>query len=293
MNNTAEVKKSKTALALQKTLFGQEMSFAAREAYKLLRTNLLFSLPETEEGRGHVIGVTSSLRGEGKSTTTVNLAATLAEQGARVLVVEGDLRLPSLHKKLDIVPKPGLSNVLVSRSDPTPYLQTVQVGEINGIPVTFEVLAAGDIPPNPSELIGSNRMKRRMEQLAQNYHFILLDLPPVTAVTDALVASQMTDGIVMVVRNEHTDRGSLNEAMRQLRLVDAKLLGFVYTCAGTSSAGYKKYKYKYRYKYYKGYGYDYGYGYGYGDYEHHEHREHRKRRSHKKSNRQSEQETGK
>jgi len=199
------------------------------------------------EGRGRIVGLTSSLRGEGKSTTTINLASTLAEQGERVLVVEGDMRLPSLHKKMKISPKPGLSNVLVTRADPMPYIQTVEVACINDIPVTFDVLPAGDIPPNPSELIGSNRMKRRLELLASNYHFILLDLPPVTAVTDALVATKIVDGIIMVVRNEYADSGSLKEAMRQLKLVDAKMLGFVYTCANTASSGYRRKKYKYRY----------------------------------------------
>jgi len=234
-------------------MFGQKMTFAAKEAYKLLRTNLLFSLPETPEGRGHVIGITSSLRGEGKSTTTVNLASTLAEQGERVLIVEGDLRLPSLHKKMKISPKPGLSNILVTWEEPEPYLQTVEVGRVDDVPITFDVLAAGDIPPNPSELIGSDRMKRRLEQLAGDYHFILLDLPPVTAVTDALVATKLVDGVIMVVRNEHTDSASLKEAMRQLKLVEAKILGFVYTCAGGASTGYRK-KYKYRYyRYYNDY----------------------------------------
>jgi len=227
-------------------MFGQSMTFVAKEAYKLLRTNLLFSLPEKTEGRGYVIGVTSSLRGEGKSTTTVNLASTLAEQGERVLVVEGDLRLPSLHKKLKIVPKPGLSNTLAMRIDPAPFLQKVEVGSLNETKISFDVLPAGDIPPNPSELIGSSRMQQRLEKLSYSYSFILLDLPPVTAVTDALVATKLVDGVIMVVRNDYTDSYSLKEAMRQLQLVEAKVLGFVYTCAGSASNSYRK-KYKYRY----------------------------------------------
>lgn len=253
MSNIAENKRNNASQQLERTLFGKNLSFAAREAYKLLRTNLMFSLPEAVEGRGRIIGVTSSLRGEGKSTTTVNLASTLAEQGERVLVIEGDLRLPSLHKKLNIVPKPGLSNILVTRGDPTPYIQTVEVSRINDFAITFDVLAAGDIPPNPSELIGSSRMKRRIEQLATQYHFILIDLPPITAVTDALVATKIVDGIIMVVRNEVADTGSLKEAVRQMKLVDAKVLGFVYTCSNNNSSGYRK-KYKYRYYNYSHYG---------------------------------------
>lgn len=238
--------------------FGQSMSFAAKEAYKLLRTNLLFALPEPTEGRGYVIGVTSSLRGEGKSTTTLNLASTLAEQGARVLVVEADMRLPSLHKKVETIKtSPGLSNVLLTKEDPINYVQTVKVANQNEVEISFDVLPAGDIPPNPSELIGSNRMEHRIDTLAGMYNFVLLDLPPVTAVTDALVATSLVDGILMVVRNEYADSGSLKEAMRQLKLVEAKLLGFVYTCAGGSSGGYRnRYKYRYRYRYRYDNGYD-------------------------------------
>lgn len=236
----------------EQAMFGKNLSFAAREAYKLLRTNLLFALPEKPEGRGHVIGVTSSLRGEGKSTTIINLASTLAEQGERVLVVEGDLRLPSLHKKISVSPRPGLSNILVSRCDATTYIQSVKAGRINDTTIAFDVLTAGDIPPNPSELLGSNRMRKRLEQLTEIYSFVLIDLPPVTAVTDALIVTKLVDGVIMVVRNEYADSSSLKEAMRQLRMVDAKMLGFVYTCAGGSSGGYRK---KYKYRYYNNYGY--------------------------------------
>lgn len=250
MSSNTESKKNKSSQSDGKVLFGRNMTFAAKEAYKLLRTNLLFSLPEATEGRGHIIGITSSIRGEGKSTTTINLASTLAEQGERVLVVEGDLRLPSLHQKLGIAPKPGLSNILVTRVDPMSFIQTIEVGCVNDTSITFDVLAAGDIPPNPSELIGSGRMKSRLEQLAGQYHFILLDLPPITAVTDALVATKIVDGTIMLVRNEHADSKSLQEAMRQLRLVDAKILGFVYTCAGGASGSYRK---KYKYRYYSNY----------------------------------------
>lgn len=237
------------------SLFGSQMTFAAKEAYKLLRTNLMFSLPEQEEGRARIIGVTSSLQSEGKSTTTVNLARTLAEQGERVLIVEGDLRLPTMHKKLKVYPKPGLSNILATRVEPTPYIQQVQVGTIGETAITFDVLVAGDIPPNPSELIGSNRMKRRLEQLARNYHFILIDLPPITVVTDALVATKLLDGVIMVVRSDYADTGSLKEAVRQIKLVGGKILGFVFTYANSGKSGYRrKYKYKYKYKY--DYGYD-------------------------------------
>ena len=252
---TAKRKKNrKVAVQTEEVFFGKKLNFAAREAYKLLRTNLMFALPEGEEGRGRIIGVTSSIRGEGKSTTVVNLASTLAEQNERVIIVEGDLRIPSIHKKLNIRSKPGLSNVLVLREPTEAYIQTVEVERINDQPISFDVLVAGEVPPNPSELIGSGRMKRRLDTLAQQYDYILLDLPPVTAVTDALVATKLVDGVVMVVRNEVADTHSLNEAIRQMQLVGGKILGFVFTCADTGMGGYR---YRYRYRYQKKYKYRY------------------------------------
>lgn len=229
-------------------LFGAGMSFAAKEAYKLLRTNLMFALSDVEEGRGYIVGVTSSLRGEGKSTTTLNLASVLAEQGKRVIVVEGDLRLPSLQTKLKMNCRVGLSNVLIDRRDPFQYAHVINVGMVDQKPISFELLPAGEIPPNPSELLGSRKMEDTLRVLAGKYDYVLLDLPPITAVSDALVATKLVDGVVMVVRNEYCDTGSLDEAIRQMQQVNGRILGFVFTCANIAGSGYGK---KYKYGYYK------------------------------------------
>ena len=125
-----------------------------------------------------------------------------------------------------------------------------------------DVLVAGDIPPNPSELLSSSRMHQLMDWLSSRYDYIIMDLPPITAVTDALVATKLVDGMILVVRNEHTDRNSLSEAIRQIHFVEGNLLGFVFTCANSGGGGYGK-KYKYKSKYYKGrYGYYDQYGEG-------------------------------
>ena len=246
----------------EQRMFGAGLGFAAKEAYKLLRTNLMFALSDIDVDRGCIVGITSSLRGEGKSTTTLNLACVLAEQGKRVIVVEGDLRLPSLRKKLKMRGKEGLSNVLIGRRDPIGYVRKQQVSVVDGNPVFFDLLPAGEIPPNPSELLGSRRMEEALHILAERYDYVLLDLPPVTAVSDALVATKLVDGVVMVVRNEYADTGSLNEAIRQLQQVDGKILGFALTYADGAMGGYRyrgKYKYKYKYRYQK-------YNYNYGEY---------------------------
>lgn len=248
-----ERKKRQTSDEQEKTLIGAEMSFAAKEAYKLLRTNLTFALSDVEEGRGRVVGITSALKGEGKSTTSLNLASVLAEQGKRVLVVEGDLRLPTLQKKLKLRGKQGLSNILISRDQSLSCIQEYKVGEVDDKEICFDLLFAGEIPPNPSELLGSKRMEALLKTLTRKYEYVLIDLPPVTAVADALVVTKLVDGIVMVVRNEYADTGTLNETIRQLQQVDAKILGFVFSCANNTLGGYGKKKYLYRYHKYAQY----------------------------------------
>lgn len=249
MISAIEDKKAQTSELREKKMFGAGVSFAAKEAYKLLRTNLSFALPDLETGRGHVVGVTSGLRGEGKSTTILNLASVLAEQGKRVVVVEGDLRLPSLRKKLKQRGKVGLTNVLIGRGNPLDFVINCKVGIVDKRLIAFDLLPAGAIPPNPSELLGSKRMENTLNTLAAKYDYVLLDLPPVTAVSDALVATKLVDGVILVVRNQYSDTRSLSEAIRQLQQVDGKILGFVFTCADSVLGGYRK-KYKYKYRYY-------------------------------------------
>lgn len=225
-----------------RTMFGPNLNFAATEAYKLLRTNIMFSFPG--EDTCHVIGITSSVQGEGKSSTACNTAYALAEAGESVLLLEADLRRPTIASKLGLVRTPGLSNLLVSRSD---YHEVVQ-----HCPVSpgMHIITSGDIPPNPSELLGSNRMAQLIDRLREEYDYIIIDMPPVTAVSDAIVASKLLDGVVVVVRAGVADQQVLAEAMRQLRMVDVRILGFVYRDVDASG---KKYGQRYRKKYYKYY----------------------------------------
>ena len=216
----------------RKTL-GSNLNFAAAEAYKLLRTNLDFSLPG--EKKCKVIGVTSALHGEGKSTTAVNIAYTMAQSGGKVLLVEADLRLPTLAKRVRAKSKPGLSNLLVGQCSGNDTLQHSELIQ------NLWVITAGDIPPNPAELLGSSNMAVTVEALADVFDVIILDLPPLTAVSDALIISKLVDGMLIVVRQDYCDRGSVDEVVRQLRFVDAKILGFVMTGADTQKKNYKRY----------------------------------------------------
>lgn len=225
-----------------RTMYGPNLNFAATEAYKLLRTNIMFSF--SEEGTGHVIGVTSSVQSEGKSSTSCNMAYALSEAGAKVLLLEGDLRKPSLASKLGLERTPGVTNLLVTKGD---FREVIQHCPLTP---TVDIITSGDIPPNPSELLGSSRMERLMEQLRKEYDYIVLDLPPVTVVSDTLSVSKLMDGVVMVVRSGVSDRQMLAEAVRQLNMVECRILGFVYR---ELDEGKKKYGYRYSKKYYKYY----------------------------------------
>ena len=233
--------------APQKTMLCEGLSFAAAEAYKLLRTNLMFSLPDKP---CRVLGVTSSIRGEGKSTTSVNLAYTLAQAGKRTLLIDADMRLPSVAGKLEIHGRPGLSNLLAGLvAEDDAIRQSKQLSN-------WYILPAGDIPPNPSELLGSERMHALLERYSQAFDFIVVDLPPINIVTDALVISAWTDGLIVVVRQNYTDGKALNACMYQTKQLGSKFLGFVMTDAAVGKGSYKRYG-----KYGSKYGYDYGYGY--------------------------------
>ena len=239
----------------QQSMIGSNLNFAASEAYKLLRTNLEFSFTDDEEQK--IIGITSSLKGEGKSITAINLAYTIAEAGKKVLLMECDMRLPTVSKRLNLKSSKGLSNLLVGMNAADEVVQEGVLSE------TMDVIPAGDIPPNASELLASKRMEYTLEYLSKYYDYILLDLPPVTVVADALVASKLVSGMVVVVRQDYVGRAALSETMRQLKYVNAKVLGFVFNSVDDHTLPYNKRSY--RKGYYKGkYGYQYGYQYGYG-----------------------------
>ena len=180
-------------------MIGQGLNFASSEAYKLLRTNLMFSFVDSDAKR--VIGITSSVKGEGKSITSINLANAIAETGKRVLLVECDLRLPTMAKRLNLKSEPGLSNLLVGLSSSS---EVVRRGVLRA---TLDVLPAGAVPPNASELLQSSRMQYTIEKFSEYYDYILLDLPPVTVVSDALIVSRLTAGMVVVVRSDYATKG--------------------------------------------------------------------------------------
>ncbi len=224
---------------------GEELDFATKEAYNLLRTNLSFSFPEKTGGR--MIGVTSSCPQEGKSFTAVNLAYVLAEAGNRTLLIDADMRRPSLAKTLQKPLSPGLSNLLVNGDQ--------SVIHKNVLHPNLSAVMAGDLPPNPSELISSEKMRGILSVFSKHFDFIIVDLPPVTSVSDPLAISQVVDGMIVVLRHERTRRSELQETIRQLRFAKAHILGFVYNGYSHGSGYYRRrssYSYKNYYYYSSG-----------------------------------------
>lgn len=225
----------------RKTLH-KNLEFTATEQYKLIRANLDFTLPPDE--RCPVIGVTSSMRGEGKSTTAVNLSYVFAEKGHKVLLIDGDLRIPSIAKKMGIESSPGLADLLRGKgaqlSEFQPYLLD-----------SWYILPSGCIPPNPSELLGSSRMVSLLNRLREMFDYIIIDLPPVNIVSDAISISSLISGMIVVIREEYTEKKELENCFRQLKLSNVNILGCVMNAAKSGSGSYGKYRKYKKYKYYK------------------------------------------
>jgi len=242
-------------------LIGSDVGFAALEAYKLLRTKLTFSFADDENGC-RVIGITSAMSGEGKSLTSVNTAYSLSELGKKVLLIDCDMRRPTLAEKLEIKKKPGLSDVLTGQANLESILQHCGIKDD---PKAFYVIAAGQNPPNPIELLSSRRMAACIDALREHYDYIILDLPPVGEVSDALSVTDIVNGMLLVVRQNYCNRIALSETIRQLEFVNMKMLGIIMNATTEGNGQYGKRYYKYGYS---RYGYSrYGYSrYGYSSY---------------------------
>lgn len=206
------------------------------EALRQLRTNLEFVDVERPI---RVLVVTSSVAGEGKSTTATNLAVALAESGRRVLLIEADLRRPRVADYLGLERSVGLTNVL---ADQVAIEDVLQQWGRSGL----FVLPSGSIPPNPSELLGSPKMLRLIEHLKTKFDVLVIDTPPLLPVTDGAVAAAHADGAVLVVRYGSTTRNQIGNAANSLRSVDARLLGTILNMTPLKGAdGYESYGYGY------------------------------------------------
>ncbi len=215
------------------------------ESYRALRTSLLLT---SLGGPPKVILITSALPQEGKTTTSINTAIVLAQKGTRVLLIDADLRRPSIHKALGMGPKTGLSNVLTGNA----ILQ--QAVTRSSILPTLFVLTAGTPPPNPAELLASSNMKDILAELREQYDHIIVDTPPTLSVTDAVVMSTRADAVVLVIRSGQTTKQALRRARDLLMQVNARVAGVLLNAVDLTSPDYYyyyEYQGKYGHRYYQ------------------------------------------
>ncbi|MFB4167248.1 CpsD/CapB family tyrosine-protein kinase [Virgibacillus sp. JSM 102003] len=201
------------------------------EQYRTIRTNLQFSSVDEDL---QTMLVTSPGPGEGKSMTTANLAVVYAQQGKKVLLVDADLRKPTIHYTFRLDNLKGLSNVLVGE---TPLADVINPSEIENL----DLVSCGPIPPNPSELLASNRMQQLLNDASGMYDIILFDTPPVMAVADAQILANLCDGSILVVRSKQTENEAAAKSIEQLQSAKSKVLGTILNDRDKKEANYYYY----------------------------------------------------
>ena len=210
---------------------------SASESYRGIRTGILFSSADTAP---QVIMMTSVSPLEGKTTSAVNLSVTLAKAESRVLLMDADMRRPRIHKIFEVDRKIGLSGVLVGT-------ETLKDAIVSSSVDGLDILPVGHIPPNPSEIIGSQKMGQLLNALRKKYSRIIIDSPPMLAVTDAVVLSQMVDSVILVIRSGETPRPAIQNSLAQLKTVNAKILGAMLNAVGVGRDSYYYYQYSHYY----------------------------------------------
>ncbi|MFW7363538.1 CpsD/CapB family tyrosine-protein kinase [Vagococcus fluvialis] len=217
----AKNKQTKLAALEQATLFTvvDPMSNIS-EQFRTIRTNILYS---SVENQTQSIIVTSAGPSEGKSTTSANLAIAFAQSGMKTVLVDADLRRPTVHRSFFMENTKGLSSLLSIRR--MSLGEVIQPSDVRNL----DLITSGPISPNPSELLASSRMRKVLHILKQEYDFIIFDVPPVGTVTDAQLIASQVDGALLVVREDQTEKSGLERAVKLLDQVDANIIGAIYT----------------------------------------------------------------
>lgn len=219
-------------------------TFQIVEAYKTIRTNLLFALAPSDN---KIITISSAEPNAGKSTVSCNLAITMAQTGAKVLLIDADLRKPSQHKTFRVKKTYGLSRLLSGQSE----LEECLCREVaRGL----DLIPSGSLPPNPSELLSSDAMRDLLDRLSVQYDYIFIDTPPLVVVADSLVLSNLTAGTVLITRQGQTTYEELQDAVDSIKNVEGTLLGVVISDMRENPRTYGRYE---KFHYYKAYDYSY------------------------------------
>ena len=230
-------------------IIDETTDFDTVETYKAIRTNIMFSVPMHEKGK--VIVVTSASPGEGKTTTSINLALMFAQMGVKVLLIDCDLRKPRIHRYMGLKRGAGVSNIICGYTE-------AENAVYRNVKENLDVITAGDIPPNPAELFENQSFAGMIERLQEEYEYIFVDTPPITVVTDAVVVMKHCTGAILVARQGVTITDLFAAAVDEAKRADAKILGAIFHDS--------KEKQSKHYYYQRGkYGYKYKYNYSYGD----------------------------
>ena len=229
----------------RKKLLTGKSAFAIRESYIQLRTNLMYSVASSGDSGCRVFGVTSPNPAEGKSLTAANIAIAFAMLDKPTLLIDCDMRKPSIARLWRIHTRNGLSDLLTN-------MDVCEIYGVEGIPLS--ILPVGKIPPNPSEMLASAAFQNAIEKFREQYAYVIIDLPPTNEVADAQIVSRLVDGMVLVVRAGQTKERELAAAENALTSAGSRICGVVINDISLKQGG------RYGYKY----GYQYGQKYGYG-----------------------------
>lgn len=224
-----------------KKILNQNSPFIVKEAYSSIRTNLLF----TQRGeKCPIFVVTSPTANNGKTLNSINLAVSYAQMGKKTLIIDGDMRNPTIHRMFSVSSKNGLSEILAGLTDDIVVAKT----NIENL----SILTSGKIPPNPVELLSSERMDKLLSFVKEHYDCVFIDTPPINIVTDATVFAQKSTGYIIVVKANTSENADVKTAVANLEHIEGNILGFVLNDIlpnnTTNQSYYRQYNYKYEYK---------------------------------------------
>ena len=245
MKKSNNKSKRESAAIDRKRLLTNDTPFAIKEAYVKLRTNLMFCLTADKSRACKVFGITSSHQSEGKSLTAANIAISYAMLGKSTLLIDCDMRKPRQRALWHAENANGLCDFLAS-------IKPLQLAQLEDIPLSLAF--TGTIPPNPSELLSSDRMKQLIEACSRKYDYIILDTPPVGTVADAQIVAGFADGMVLVARSGNTSKDELSDSIDMLKRAGGNFCGVV-----LNEMNMKAIRYSYHYRYGDKYGYKYSY----------------------------------
>lgn len=216
-------------MAQRRRILNRNTNFAIQEAYKRLRTNLNFSI----RGKGcKKVCITSAASGEGKSITLLNLAISIAQTNKKVLLIDADMRRPAVARLLVEQASPGLSEILAETCSEAEAVH-------KEVYPNLDILFSGEVPPNPSELLSSDKMEKLIADAAEQYDYILVDTPPVGVVTDACLVAPLLDGVLLLVWQNRSEKKAVKRAVENLQLTGANILGYIMN--GVEAEGKKYY----------------------------------------------------